>query len=425
MSDPALMRKIGWRLLPLLFAGYTLSIIDRVNISFAREPMSADIGLSAAAFGFGAGLFFLVYCAFEVPSNALLVRFGARVWLARIMVTWGLLTMVMAWVQTPLHFYAMRALLGAAEAGFYPGVVYLLSAWFPDRHRAAALSLLMLGGPVAGIIVGPLSMHILLHLDGVMGFKGWQWLFLLQGAPAVVMAGVLYRWLADSPQHASWLDRHERDALQRSLGQDSACERGEGRFWDVLSDLHFWRLALALATVYLGVYSVMFWLPALLQQKGAVGMQALGWMTIAPYVASLLLMPLLAFSSDRLDERRWHIGAALLLAVGGILAALWLARDGVGLLLGLSVAYAGITSTIPLIWSMVGKRYQGSQSALTIALINTIASLGSFAGPWLLGIGQQLTGSLLTPMCAVAVSLGVGALLIVKGGEPTPELSLR
>ncbi|MFF7066435.1 MFS transporter [Pseudomonas sp. NPDC008258] len=425
MASTDLLRKVGWRLLPILFIGYTLSIVDRVNISFARETMSVDIGLSAAAFGFGAGLFFLVYCAFEVPSNALLVRFGARVWLARIMVTWGLLTMAMAWVQTPMHFYAMRALLGAAEAGFYPGVVYLLSGWFPARHRAGALSLLMLGGPVAGIIVGPLSMYILAHLEGAMGFRGWQWLFLLQGAPAVLMAAVIYRWLVDTPAQAPWLKPLERDALLRDLDREVGQLGKSGRFIDVLRDPQFWRLALAMAMIYLGVYSVMFWLPALLQQRGAVSLHALGWMASAPYIASLLFMPLLALNSDRLNERRWHICGALLLAITGIVVALWLARDAVGLLLGLSLAYAGITATIPLIWALVGKLYQGRQSAMAIALVNTIASLGSFVGPWLLGVGQQLTGSLLAPMAAVATALAIGAMLILKAREPSAELSLR
>ncbi|MFN3456517.1 MAG: MFS transporter [Novosphingobium sp.] len=426
-SETAVIRKVRKRLLPLLMLLYFVAYLDRVNIGFASLGMNDDIGLSNAAFGFGAGVFFLGYFLFEVPSNLALHHVGARLWIARIMGTWGALSMAMALVESPLAFHALRFCLGAAEAGFFPGVIYLLTRWFPAEYRVRAIAIFMAAAPVSTAIGSPLSGAIML-LDGTAGLHGWQWLFLLEGLPALLLVPVVLACLDDGPETARWLTHEERLLLVARLAGEAPAQP-HGSVWAALAD---WRV-LMLGVIYFGtsagLYALGIWAPQLLARHGLDPLQT-GLANAIPATLAILAMLWWARRSDMSGERELHVaGACIVAAVGLVLAGQ--AAGLVGCVGALILVNAGISAAKPPLWGIPNRFLGGARAAAGIAAINSIGNLGGFVGPTLVGWLEQRSGSFATGLAAIAAVLvisGAVAALMARlsppaaaSGEPAHE----
>ena len=413
------MRKVLWRTLPLLGLGYLVAYMDRVNISFAALQMNADLGFSATVYGFGGGLFFLSYALFEVPSNILLARFGARRWIARIMLTWGLISAAMVFVRTPIEFYALRFLLGIAEAGFFPGVIFYLSSWFPSSHRGRAISRFYVAGSVAGILMGVISGG-LLSLDGVFGLRGWHWLFLAQGLPAVLVALLILLYLPDAPAVAPWLSSEERTWIERELTREAAAI-GEPRVSNVLAALTHpvvLRLGLfGLLTVGASITLTLF-VPQLLRQQARLDPILIGWIVSAGDTLAAIGVLVCGIWSDRRGER-WSIMLASTVAVAVGYLALSLAL-GHGALLVIAIflvcklAYAFVSSSSVMLWPEV---LHPRQLAVGLAAMNTMSQLGAFVMPAAWGVARDATGNFqigLLGLAAVTVFAGLIAYALAR-----------
>lgn len=413
--------KVRRRLIPFLFLLYVVAYLDRVNIGFAALDMNRDLGFSAAVYGAGSGVFFVTYFLFEVPSNLLLARLGARVWIARIMATWGLVSAGMVLVHDAVTFYALRFALGAAEAGFFPGIIYYLTQWFPARERASAVALFMTATAIAGVIGGPVSGALLL-LDGALGLRGWQWLFLIEGLPAVLLAPVVLRWLPDRPTEAHWLTADERDALTRQLAIDMREEpAAHDALRPALRDSRLWVLGLVYGCLVVAFYGISFWLPQMLQGMGHQSSAAVAVMSALPYVAAAIGMTAIGTRSDRTGTHRAHVAwPALLGAVGFVLTAL--GPVSVPWALGcLSLSAVGIWGALGPFWALPAAFLTGRAAAGGIALINSIGNLGGFVGPSFIGLVRDRTGSFSIGLLTLAGALVIGAALVARLPDPAPR----
>ena len=402
--------RVTRRLLPFLFLLYVVCFLDRVNIGFAALQMNSDLGFSPAVYGFGAGIFFLGYVLFEVPSNLALARLGARVWIARIMITWGLIASAMMFVQGPRSLYALRFLLGAAEAGFFPGMIYYLSNWFPAEERARAIARFMVAIPISGVIGGPVS-GALLRFDGRLGLAGWQWLFLLEGLPAVVLGLVVLRWLPERPEEAAWLTPAERGYLAARLGEErDECRQRHGqRVRDALGNPVVWRLGLLLLLCNaFGLYVLGLWLPQIVREFAGRDPLTVGVITAVPNLVAAVAMVVVGAHSDRTGERLIHIAAAATVAAVGFLASAWM-REPVLIVVGLSLAAAGLLSTHGPIWPLPSIFLSGSAAAGGIALMASVANLAGFVGPYTMGLLKGATGSFSAGLVALAAVSLAGA----------------
>lgn len=401
--DSAIVAKVSRRLIPYLFVLYVAAYLDRINIGFAQLQMRSALGFSDTVYGFGAGVFFLGYFLFEVPSNLILARTGARIWIARIMITWGLISSAMAFVETPVQFYVLRFLLGVAEAGFFPGVIYYLGQWFPASARAAAISRFMTAAAVSGIIGGPLS-AALFTLDGVSGLAGWQWIFMAEGVPSVVLGLTTLWFLTDRPSEARWLTADERTTLMAHIQReaDTTISR-HGATGAVRALLHptVWRLSLLSFTLLIGLYSISFWLPQLVQSVWKLGNFEVALLSAVPYIAAAIAMVTVGTHSDRTGERHRHIaGAALVGAAGLALSAI--VQTPVAGLIALSIAAVGIFSAIPVFWTLPAAFLTGQAAAGAIALINSFGNLGGFAGPFFIGAMKDVTGGFAASLLTIS-----------------------
>ena len=411
------MKKLTRRIVPFIMVLYFIAYLDRVNIGFAALTMNDDIGLSAAAFGFGAGIFFIGYFLFEVPSNLILHRVGARIWIARIMFTWGIISGSMAFVQGPTSFYVLRFLLGAAEAGFFPGIILYLSYWYPARYRAGVTALFMAAVPISIAIGSPISGALLL-MDGILGLHGWQWLFLVEAAPAVLLAGVVLMYLTDRPEKADWLDEEERAWLIAEMKSEQTSVAQEHGTHSALRALaNPWVLSLAL--VYFGtsagLYTVGIWSPQIIAQHG-IGPFATGLINAIPPVLAVLAMVLWARHSDRTGERNWHVFAACLVAAVGLGLAAF-TSSLIPVVLALVLVSAGVSSAKPPLWSIPTQFLTGAAAATGIATINSIGNLGGFAGPFIIGWILQETGGYRGGLLSVAAALVFSAALVILIGR--------
>jgi MFS family permease len=411
-DEEATYRKVTLRLIPFLFLCYIIAFLDRVNVGFAKLQMLTDLGFSDAMYGLGAGIFFLGYFLFEVPSNLLLEKFGARVWIARIMITWGLISAAMMFVRTPEMFYFMRFLLGVAEAGFFPGIILYLTYWYPAWRRGRIIALFMTAVPAAGVVGSPLSGWILGAFDGVHGWAGWQWLFLLEGLPSVIVGvGVLF-YLRNGIHDAPWLSDQEKGLLQARL--DAEPERKNRRV--PLTRLLLQPRLLGFSFIYfcvsMGLYgAVSFWLPQLVKNSGFQNPLHIGLLTAVPYLCSIPAMLLLSRSSDRSGERRWHFAFSAVLGGAGLILSVAYGQQPLGAIASLSLASAGILAALPVFWSMTTTSLAGAAAA-GIALINSIGGLAGFMGPYLMGwIKEANHGRLDAGMYLIAGFLFLGALL--------------
>ncbi len=415
------VRRLTLRIVPFIMLLYFIAYLDRVNIGFAALTMNSDVGLSQAAFGFGAGVFFIGYFLFEVPSNLILHRVGARVWIARIMLSWGVISAAMAFVQGPISFYVLRFLLGVAEAGFFPGIILYLSYWFPARHRAGITAMFMAAVPISIALGSPLS-GALLGLDGLMGMKGWQWMFLIEAAPAIVLSGVVLVYLTDRPEKAKWLEDDERAWLVDTMNSEqSATEQAHGSasVLKALTDLRVLALALVYFGTSAGLYTLGIWAPQIIAQFG-VSPLATGFINAIPPIFAVAAMIFWARRSDRTGERHWHVIVACLVAAAGLL----LAANATGLVMvvaALVLVNVGVSSAKPPLWSMPTQFLSGAASAAGIAAINSIGNLGGFAGPTIIGWIKSTTGGYEGGLIAVGVSLLVSAALVLLLRGPRPQ----
>lgn len=403
-------------MVPLLGVGYGIAYMDRINISFASLQMNRDLHFSAAVYGFGAGLFFLSYAACEVPSNLLMVRFGARRWLARIMLTWGLLAVGMMFVRTPVEFYGMRFLLGAAEAGFFPGVIFYLSEWFPARLRARVISRFYIALPLSSTVMGAAA-GPLLHLQGRLGLAGWQWLFLVEGLPSVMFSAVLWRLLTDKPKDAEWLSGEEREWLVRELAREAAeAGEGEGRHGEgiakALQDPRVWQIGAVMLCFLTTTYAYQLSAPAILQRATGMGVTAVGWLVSGTGLLGAVAMLGNAAHSDRTGERRWHVAVPFLVMVVAF-GASGLVRSPWVVVAGLTAAYVcNVGLQTPLL-AVPGTFLKGRSMAAGIAAMNTVGMMGGFVGPWAMGLVKDHTGEYRMGLVALVVPSLVGAGLVV------------
>jgi ACS family tartrate transporter-like MFS transporter len=408
--------KAARRLLPFLCLCYAVNFLDRVNVGFAALSMNDDLGLSPSVFGTGAGIFFVGYLLFEVPSNLALQHFGARVWIARIMVSWGIVAIAMALVTGATSFYVMRFLLGVAEAGFFPGIILYLTYWFPARERARIVSLFMAAVPLATMIGGPVS-GALLELHGLGGLKGWHWLFIIEGLPAVLLGLVALFFLDDKPEQARWLSPEECAALSRVLVNEAAATRETGyhALRDALTKPRVIALALIYFCIVIGLYGIGFWMPQVIQTFGLSPL-AIGFLTAIPYAFASIGMVLAGAHSDATGERIWHI--ALPLLVGA--AALAWSATALSLLLtiaALSLAALGIYAAIGTFWSVPTAILTGTGAAAGLALVNAIGNLGGLAGPAVIGVLKQANGDFTLALLFLAGALAAGACITLLFGR--------
>jgi ACS family tartrate transporter-like MFS transporter len=400
---PRAIRKAGLHLLPLLGVGYGIAYVDRLNVSFAALQMNRQLHFSASIYGLGAGLFFLGYAACEVPSNLLLLRYGARRWLARILFTWGLLAAGMLLVKTPREFYLMRFLLGMAEAGFFPGVIYYLTQWFPSGEQARAVSRFYVAFPIGAAVMGAVAGAIL-RLDGRLGLAGWQWLFLVEGTPAVVLGFVFLRYLPDGPADAPWLTGDERTWLAECLAREHAATAlgPDGGWAALLREPRFWQMSLFFLLMLTSSYAYSLSAPAILVRITGWTAAEVGYATAAMSLLGALAMILNAQHSDRTGERYLHVAVPFLLMAAGYVAGGWTALPWLAVP-GLALASIAFTSTMGPQWAIPPSFLQGRAAARGIAAMNTVGMLGGFLGPWWMGRMRDWTGSYARGLLSLAL----------------------
>jgi ACS family tartrate transporter-like MFS transporter len=408
--------KAARRLLPFLCLCYVVNFLDRVNVGFAALAMNADLGFTPIIFGAGAGIFFIGYILFEIPSNLALQRFGARIWIARIMISWGLIATAMALVGGESSFYLMRLLLGIAEAGFFPGVILYLTYWFPAATRARIVSLFMAAVPLATVVGGPVS-GALLEMHGIAGLKGWQWLFILEGLPAVLLGIVALKFLDDRPEAAGWLSRDEREALAATLATEakSTRETGYAGLGQALTRPRVLALGLLYFCLVVGLYGIGFWMPQVIQTFGLAPLE-IGFLTAIPYLFAAIFMVAWGARSDRSGERIWHV--ALPLFLGGAAFA-WSAFTGPLWLTMVALTFAtlGIFAAIGTFWSLPTAILTGTGAAAGLALVNSMGNLGGLAGPSIVGVIRAETGSFTAALLFLAGALFAGAVIALLFGR--------
>lgn len=418
-EEQAVLAKAAFRLIPFMGLLYVVSFLDRVNVSYAALTMNADIGLSASAFGLGAGIFFIGYFLFEIPSNLILHRIGARIWISRILVTWGLVSMGMAAVSGPASFLFARFLLGLAEAGFFPGMILYLTYWFPGPERGRIIGAFMLAIPIASIIGGPLSTTLL----GVslFGLAGWQTMFLVEGLPAVVLGLVALAALPDRPTSAAWLDDRERKCLETLMARD---EPAPARLRDGLVNPAVWRFSAAYFGLVLGLYGFGFWAPQIVKSLGDLTNSQVGLISTIPYAVAAVAMVLWGRHSDRTGERRFHVFAPAFLGAAGFLASAIVADPFLSLA-ALSIGALGVYSALPVFWTLPTAALSGTAAAGGIALINSVGNLGGYFGPFAVGRLKDFTGSYAAGMLVLAGALLCSGLLVLaapRGSRSPPAV---
>jgi MFS family permease len=402
-----ILRRNAWRLLPLLTVAYVINYLDRTNISFAALTMNKDLGLTATQYGRGAGIFFLAYCLFELPSNLALYRFGARLWIARIMITWGLLSVAMAFIGGVWSFYIMRFLLGVAEAGFFPGIAFYLAAWFPAQYRARILAGFLVGIPFSTVIGAPVS-GLLLELDGLWGLAGWKWLFILEGLPAVIFGFVVVRVLADRPEDASWLSPEEKTALATLLAAETR-ERVRTGTWAVIKDARVLICGAIQFGFTLGSYGILFWLPQIIKASGASNLMV-SVLTAIPYLFATAAMIWWALLVDKSGKKINNLTLACGLGAVGLVLSVLSGSLAVGLI-GMTIGLIGITSARAIFWSIPTRFMTGIGAASGLAFINSIGVMGGYFGPELMGTLKDTTGGYVAGLLAMAAILGMSTLL--------------
>lgn len=434
VDEDRVYKKITRRVIPIIFIAYLFAFLDRINIGYAQLQMKEALGFSDAVYGFGAGVFFISYLLLEVPSNILFERVGARLTFLRIMVLWGLVSAGTMFVSTPLQFYVLRFLLGAFEAGFFPGIILYLTYWYPSARRGRVTGQFLFAMPVAGVLGGPLSGWIMSHMDGVASLGGWQWCFLLEGLPTVALGVLCYFMLANKPDDAKWLNAREKSIVVSGLAADRVQDAGHGRLRDAFVDPRIYAIALIYFTNACGAYTFSFWLPTMIKALGVQHIGHIGWYSMLPYAFGAAGMLLLPRSSDRLRERRWHI------ALANVIGALTLAAStltGDSLLISLAmlcVSLFFVFGSGAVFWTIPPTYLSGKAVAPGIAVISSLGILGGLISPTLIGVVKTQTGNLNNGLYVMAGVLVLGAVIsvtclssravrvgIVASGDPGPS----
>ncbi|NUA27511.1 MFS transporter [Cupriavidus basilensis] len=406
-------RKIAVRLIPFLVFLFVLAWIDRVNVGFAKLQMLQDLQFSEAVYGFGAGIFFIGYFLFEVPSNLLLEKIGARRTLARITILWGFASMAMIFVKTPMQFYALRFLLGVFEAGFFPGVVLYLTYWFPAQRRARINGLFMTSFAIAGVIGGPLAGFIMSSMDGVDGLANWQWLFVIEGIPSVLAGIAVLMFLPEKPISAKWLTSSERDLVTREIEAENRDPAKHSSLRAAFTNSRVWICAAIYFCVVSGNATIAFWSPSIIKELGVKGNLQIGLVSAIPFIAGTLAMVWNGIHSDRTGERRLHCALATLMAAAGlVLTGMWL-HSAVLAMVALTIASVGILAAFPVFWSLPSAFLAGTAAAGGIALINSIGNLAGFVAPYMIGWFKTSTGQLSSGLYFVAALEACATVLVL------------
>lgn len=410
--NAALYHKIIWRLIPFLCFCYLAAYLDRINVGFAKLQMLEDLQFSEASYGLGAGLFFVGYIIFEVPSNLILERVGARMWIARIMISWGILSAITMFVTTPTQFYIIRFLLGSAEAGFLPGVLYYLTTWFPSYRRGKIIALFMIGLPLASVIGGPLSGWIMTSFDQLHGLRGWQWLFLLEAIPSVLL-GILTFWaLPDNYKKAKWLNKEEKSLLKADLDADNAeAKDSKSTFRDGFFNIKVWMLGSIDFAILLGAYSISFWMPTFIRNAGVMDTFNIGLLTAIPSIAGVIGMLAIGASSDHYRERRWHLTIPLLIAAVALTASTFVATNLFMTILTFTIASAMLMGAVPVFFSLPATFLKGTAAATAFALACSIANIAGLVSNSLIGWTTELTGNSFTALWLFSACLVFNAFL--------------
>jgi ACS family tartrate transporter-like MFS transporter len=412
MKSDRVFAKCAWRLIPFMMLLYLVNYVDRVNVGFAALTMNQDLAFSPSVFGLGAGVFFISYALFQVPANAILYRLGARRWMFIILVTWGAISAANAFVQGPLSFYTLRFLLGLAEAGFFPGMIFYLTLWFPEERRARFIALFMAAAPLAFVVGGPLS-GLVLEMDGVAGLRGWQWLFLIEGLPAIVLAFAVRAVLPDGPASASWLTADEKTAIAAGLGSDNIQDLST--FWTALGDRRVIVLGIANFAYAAGHYGAQLWLPQIVQGMGFSNLST-GFIAALPFLAAMGAMILWGRSSDVRGERIWHVALAMMIATAGFIAAS-LTHADLLVLVALALALVGIQAGFGPFYSLPSTFLSGPAAAAGVALVQTVGLLGGFVGSAVVGVLKEETGDYALGMAVLGLGMLASAVIVLGVGR--------
>ncbi len=415
-------RKVTWRLVPFLFLCYFVAFLDRINIGYAQLQMKQSLPFSDAVYGLGAGIFFIGYFLFEVPSNLMLAKVGARRTLLRIMSCWGVVAAAMMFVSTPTMFYVLRFLLGVFEAGFFPGVLLYLTYWYPNARRGRIIALFMSATAIAGILAGPLSGGIMKYMDGMNGWAGWQWLFLAQGLPATLLGIAAYFYLQDKPEDARWLNPAEKAIVRAELDQDQQAAASHGSFWQLLRDPKVYLMSFIYFLLLGAAYAIIFWVPTVIRSWGVTDMLQIGLYAAIPNLIGAVAMVLVARHSDKKMERRWHLIACVLVASVGMLLTV-MCKGNLALSLAcLSLAVVGVASATPIFFTIPTAYLAPASAAGGLALISSLGNLGAAVSPSLTGLISARTGN---PLDSMFLVIAVYALVAVIVWLAVPARMLR
>jgi MFS family permease len=414
-TEDDVFRKIALRLVPFLFLCYLAAYLDRVNVGFAKLQMQSELSFSETVYGFGAGIFFLGYVLFEVPSNIILHKVGARLWLARVMVTWAFISAGMVFVRSPTAFYTMRFLLGAAEAGFIPGVLLYLTYWFPAGRRGRIMALFLTAIPMASVFGGPLSGWVLSAVSGTYGYSGWQWLFLIEAVPSLVFGVAILFYLDNRVEEAKWLDPDEKHTVARIISNEEDEKEGMSELKHAFITPRVWLLAAAYFCIASGIYIVSFWVPTIIKQTGVKDPLTIGFLTAIPYIAAVIAMVTVCSHGDRTKERRWHTAAPAAVCAIGLLLTAGATGSTLIALIGLTLAAAGASTAQASFWTLPATFLGGAAAAAGIALVNSVGNIAGFASTYLVGWLADLTHSNVASLYlfGALVLVGAGLVLII------------
>ena len=404
---------ITWRLMPLLLICYLFAHLDRINIGFAKMQMSADLNFSDTVYGFGAGLFFIAYALFGVPSNMALDRVGPRRWIATLMVVWGALSTSMFLIDSAMGFYVLRFLLGVAEAGFFPGILVFLNRWYPAGRRAQMTALFAIAVPMAGVLGGPLSGGILEHFHDLGGLRGWQWMFVIEGAPVILLGLVVLKCLPDSFESVSWLDAQQKRQLREQMSQEEQ-RKSITSFSAIFKNPQVWLLVAVYFAVMLAVNTLAFWMPTLIHGAGIGSDGKVGLLSAVPYLAGCFFMIGCGRSSDRHRERRWHLCVPLLMAAVGIAITGLSPTNPILVLSGLIIAGMGASAALPMFWQLPPAFLSNRTQAAGIGLISSFGSIASFLAPYLIGWMRDTTHSASLALYVLALLIALGGFLVLR-----------
>ena len=417
--ESAVVSRLIWRLMPFLFLLYIVAYLDRINVSFAFLQMRGELGLSDRAYGRAAGMFFAGYFFFQLPSNLVLEKFGVRKWISGLMIVWGVISCLMIFIRGPISFYGMRFLLGAAEAGFFPGMILYMKRWFPANARARAVAWFMTANPLAGIVGSPIS-GALLGLSG-KGLSGWQWMFLMEGVPAILLGASVFWALSDSPREASWLKGEEREWLLARLALEQQAESSlkKENLWQVLISPRIWMLSMVYFGVSTTMYGLTLWLPSVIQSLSKLSYFVTGIVSALPFVVTAVVMVLVGMLSDRTGERRWHTAIPAFAGAAAVAGAAY-GSSAIIVVACIALGMAFAEAMVGPFWAMATSRMAGLSAAAGIAVINSLANLGGYFGPDIIGFFRKLNGGFRGGLLAIGATLALSGTIALIVGRPGP-----